>query len=101
MGKGKGAAFRPDVSRAKAQMALVQVAQMADKMCTNPTAAHDFAFLKQQLEIIYTNVNLTAAPKDIRESFKSIFKTTSQIVDLALKENKTDEPCILDRKSRY
>jgi hypothetical protein len=103
MGKGKGAAYRASVSKAKAEMALVQVAQMADKMCTNPTAAHDFAFLKQQLDVLYTNANLIGAPKDVRESFISIFKTTSQIVDLALKETAAAaaEPSILDRKPRY
>ncbi len=102
MGKGRGAAFRASVAKAKAEIALVQVAQIADKMCTHPTAAHDFAFLKEQLEILYTNANLTGAPKDVRESFISIFKTTSQIVDLALKENKAiAEPSILDRKPRY
>ena len=104
MGKGKRAAFRAIAAqdrRRKAEVALLQVAQIADKMCTHPTAAHDFRYLKEQLEVLYNNANVNAAPKDVRESFISIFKTTSQIVDLALKEDSKREESILDRKPRY
>ena len=104
MGKGKRAAFRAigvQDKKRKAEIALLQVAQIADKMCINPTAMHDFALLKEQLEVLYTHSNLSGASKDVRESFNSIFKTTTAVVDMAIKEEGKREASILDRKPRY
>ena len=103
MGKGKRAAFRAITAhekRRQAESILVQVGQIAEKMIEHPTAAHDFVALKGLLEKLYVNANVRAAPKDVRESFQSIFKTTSAVVDLAIKEEGRREESILDRRPR-
>lgn len=103
MGKGKRAAFRAiaaNEKRRNAEVALIQVGQIAEKMISHPTAAHDFVALKGLLEKLYINSNVSAAPKDVRESFISIFKTTTAVVEMAIKEEGKREESILDRKPR-
>ena len=103
MGKGKRATFRAIAAyerRRQTEVALVQVGQIAEKIISHPTAAHDFVALKGLLEKLYVNSNLNSAPKDVRESFQSIFKTTSQVVEMAIKEEGKREVSILDRRLR-
>ncbi len=103
MGKGKRAVFKAIAEqdrRRRVEVALVQVGQIAEKMIHNPYAEHDFVALKELLTKLYQNANLSAAPKDIRESFNSIFNTTSQIVDIAIRDGIPKETSILDRRLR-
>lgn len=103
MGKGRRAAFKAieeQNKRRRVEVALIQVGQIAEKMIHNPFAEHDFIALKELLEKLYQNANLSAAPKDIRESFQQIFNTTLQIVDIAIRDGIPKEVSILDRRLR-
>ncbi len=103
MGKGRRAAFKAieeQNKRRRVEVALIQVGQIAEKMIQNPFAEHDFVALKELLAKLYQNTNLSAAPKDIRESFNSIFNTTTQIVDIAIRDGIPKESSILDRRLR-
>ncbi len=101
MGKGKGKRICVDENRRRCvEFALVQVGQIAEQMISHPYAAHDFVALKENLDKLYKNANLAGVPKDIRESFHSIFNTTSQIVDMAIREGVPKEASILDRPLR-
>jgi hypothetical protein len=100
MGKGKRATFKAieeQKRQGRVEVALVQVGQIAEKMIHNPYAEHDFVALKELLEKLHQNANISAAPKDIREAFHSIFNTTSQIVDAAIRDGIPKEASILDR----
>jgi hypothetical protein len=103
MGKGKRATFKAieeQKRQGRVEVALVQVGQIAEKMIHNPHAEHDFVALKELLEKLHQNANISAAPKDIREAFHSIFNTTSQIVDAAIRDGIPKEASILDRRLR-
>ncbi len=103
MGKGKRSIHRAIAAQNKkcrAEHALTQLGRIAESMIRYPTATHDFQALKDVMTTLYRNVDLSGAPKDIRESFNSIYNTTSHILDMAKSEDIKEEPSILDRPLR-
>ncbi len=104
MGKGKRTAYRAlaDIqNRSRVEVALIQLTKIAENIIAHPTAQHDYIQLKDILDKLFLNVNLVTAPKDVRESFKQIYMTTSAIIDAAIIMEDKKEESILDRKPRY
>ncbi len=103
MGKGKRTAYRAlaDIqNRSRVEVALIQLTKIAENIIAYPTAQHDYTQLKDILDKLFLNANLVTAPKDVRESFKQIYMTTSAIIDAAIIMEDKKEESILDRKPR-
>lgn len=103
MGKGRRRAFRALVEedkRGKAIHALVNVEKIAEQIIINPNGKHNFLELKKMLDQLYINANISSAPRDIRDAFRSIYSTTTSLLDSAISQMTEENKSILERTLR-